>query len=190
MTKVTWIQCTCTSCLPPIGPTPTHLLLSKQSLLAIGRSCPPHSIWPKALERKLSSNRSRSSVSFCTSKDDSLFRSLRAALTYFLATYQEDFYQPPDYKILRYLLEHIDEFEFKHQCQHQIDQFRRNGRTDLKSHSSWSCLDRAFLFTLLFAVLQISTRSIMWITITIPNIINRTIVRRAINLNIFWRCPA
>ncbi|CAF1240781.1 unnamed protein product [Adineta ricciae] len=64
-------------------------------------------------------------------------QSLSAALICLLTTYKEDFYDPPDFTILNYLLQNIPDNndQLENQCQNLLYQFQREGKNALRSES-------------------------------------------------------
>ena len=64
-----------------------------------------------------------------------LFRSLKQALQFFLTNYREDFDQPPDYLLLKMLIEHCHEEDLKRSCQKLIEQFSSQSEISSSIHS-------------------------------------------------------
>lgn len=64
-------------------------------------------------------------------------RSLTTALICLLTTYKEDFYDPPDFTILNYLLRNVPDNndQLENQCQNLLHRFRREGKDALRSES-------------------------------------------------------
>ncbi|CAF4438749.1 unnamed protein product, partial [Adineta steineri] len=64
--------------------------------------------------------------------------SLSTALTCLLTAYKEDFYEPPHYSTLSYLLEHVPDQDFKKQCQNLLHRFLKEGADIFHSDSNIS----------------------------------------------------
>ncbi|CAF1169569.1 unnamed protein product [Adineta ricciae] len=64
-------------------------------------------------------------------------KSLSAALICLLTTYKEDFYDPPNFTILNYLLQNVPDNndQIENQCQNLLYQFQREGKNALRSES-------------------------------------------------------
>ncbi|CAF0925830.1 unnamed protein product [Adineta steineri] len=63
-------------------------------------------------------------------------KSLSTALTCLLTAYKEDFYEPPHYSTLNYLLEHVPDQDFKKQCQNLLHRFLKEGADIFHSDSN------------------------------------------------------
>lgn len=63
-------------------------------------------------------------------------RSLSTALICLLTAYKEDFYDPPDYIILNYLLKHSPDRDLKNQCRSLLNRFVNEGENIFKIDSS------------------------------------------------------
>jgi hypothetical protein len=53
-----------------------------------------------------------------------------------LTAYKEDFYEPPSYAILHYLMKHADDQDLRNQCQNLLHRFLNEDENSWKSNSS------------------------------------------------------
>ena len=58
------------------------------------------------------------------------------AITCLITAYKEDFYEPPCYAILHYLLENVNNRDIQNQCQNLLDRFLNEGENIFESDSS------------------------------------------------------
>lgn len=94
-----------------------------------------------------------------------MLTNLSSALIFLLNTYKEDFYEPPIYSTLNYLMKSTTDRDVLNQCRSLYKRFVNEGENTLKIECS-----NSFSLTLSLHSLELFQVFPKWIIITIPSI--------------------